>query len=186
MSAEQKKSKNRRTLLIVAAIFILPVATAKLVFEMGWYHAGASNLGNLIEPNIKVVAKENDTLPNTWRIAMQVPENCGAPCEHGLYVLSQTDHALGRMTDRVTPVGVMQQMHSDTPSLPTDTNMEYLELPETYAQMSTLPAHGLFIIDPVGNIIMWYEGSSDREEMIMQARDLMKDLKKMLKLSRVG
>ncbi|RTE86480.1 MULTISPECIES: hypothetical protein [Gammaproteobacteria] len=185
MSTPQQ-TKNRRTLLIVAAIFILPVAVAKLFFEMGWYNSGASNLGNLITPPLKIEELENEQLPNTWRIAMQVPEGCGAPCDSGLYVLSQTDHALGRMTDRVTPVGILPTMHDDLPELPADSNVVYQALPNTYEQLSTLPANSLYIIDPVGNIVMWYEGSADREYMIMQARDLLKDLKKMLKMSRVG
>ena len=164
MSQEQKlQAKNRKTLLIIAAIFIVPLVFAKIVFEFGLYSPGASNKGNLIEPPIQISSQENEMLPNTWRIAMQVPENCGAPCERGLYVLSQSDYALGRLHDRVTPVGIQAQAHSDLPELPSDSTLSYHVLPNAYEQMSTLPPYSLYIIDPLGNIVMWYEGSADKD-----------------------
>ncbi|MCC5855220.1 MAG: hypothetical protein JJU10_06000 [Idiomarina sp.] len=183
---EQQK-RNRKVLLIVAGIFILPVTIAKLVLLLGWYEPGVSQKGNLLTPPLEISQTDNRELPATWRVAYQVPAVCDEACEHGLYVLSQVFHALGRMQNRVTPVGIQaQEQIQNLPELPRDSTLQFITLPETHALLDEVPPASLLIIDPLGNVVMWYEGSADRQHMIMQARDLLDDLKKLLKMSRVG
>lgn len=183
---QQQKRKNRRLLIIVALVFILPPITAKLFLQMGWYEPGISNKGNLIE-NMQIAEADNDQLPETWQIAYRVPETCDEACAHGLYVLSQTWHALGRQNTRVTAMGIQAQDNvSNLPELPVNSTLRYYTLPDTHELLGELPDKSLFIIDPVGNVVMQYDGSDDRQHMIMQARDLLDDLQKLLKMSRVG
>lgn len=191
MSPEQNTSKeqlrkNRRLLLTVAAIFIVPLVLAKLVLGLGLYTPGASNKGNLLDPPIEISSSENALLPDQWRIATVLPETCAEACEHALYVLSQSFHAMGRMQNRVAPVGIQAEDRLSQPALPADSTLTFVTLPKASSLLEEIPANSLLIIDPLGNVVMWYAGSSDRQEMIMQARDLLSDLKKMLKMSRVG
>ena len=183
---KDQQRKNRRLLLTVAAIFIVPLVFAKLVLGLGWYTPGVSNKGNLLEPPIEISSTENALLPPQWRIATVVPETCAEACEHALYVLSQSFHAMGRMQNRVAPVGIQAEERLSQPALPADSTLTFITLPEAVESLQDIPANSLLIIDPLGNVVMWYEGSEDRQEMIMQARDLLSDLKKMLKMSRVG
>lgn len=187
MSPTQQKNSSRRTLLIVAAVFIVPLIAAKLVLMLHWYQTAATNKGQLIDPPISISSVDNAALPDTWRIGVLVSNSCATACEHGLYVVNQSYHALGRLQNRVSPIA----LQDDSPGvaidfLPANTKLQVFLLPHSFEQLAQFPLGSLFIMDPMGNVMLWYEGSDDREHMIMQARDLLSDLKKMLKLSRVG
>lgn len=187
MSPAQQKFSSRRTLLIVAAIFILPLIAAKIVLMQHWYDAGVTNKGHLLDPPLSISAVDNTELPDNWRIGVLIPSPCDAACEHGLYVINQSYIALGRLQERVSPVGIQYSAASKVVNnLPSNTRLEIFTLPNAFEKIDHLPAGSLFIMDPLGNIMLWYDGNGDREFMIMQARDLLSDLKKMLKLSRVG
>ncbi|MCL5050116.1 MAG: hypothetical protein M1473_06250 [Firmicutes bacterium] len=184
---EQQQRRNRRVLLTVAAIFVLPLAAAHMVLKMGWYEPGVSNKGHLVSPEIQLSEPSNALLPNKWRIAYVVPETCAEQCENALYVASQLYHALGKQQDRVRPVGIQGAASTaDLPELPADSNLQYVQDETLKAELNDLPEHSLFIIDPVGNVVLWYSTSEERQATILKGRDLLSDLQKLLKLSRVG
>lgn len=187
LTPEQQTRRNRRVLLTVAAIFILPLAAAHLVLRMGWYEPGVSNKGNLVTPEIQLAEDVNHLMPNKWRIAYVVPQQCDEQCGNALYVASQLYHALGKQQDRVRPVAIQGENSStDLPSLPADSTLVYVRDNELSDALSQLPTNSLFIIDPVGTVVLWYPTSKDRQETILKGRDLLSDLQKLLKLSRVG
>lgn len=180
-------NKNQKTLLAVALIFILPVTLAYLALNLGLYTPGVGNKGELLEPPLEITTAEQEQLPDTWRIGTRIPADCTQGCEHAIYVLSQTWYALGRENDRVNAVGITgREEPTPAPRVPDDSVLEFYQLPETHELLEELPPYSLFIMDPLGNIILYYEGSSDRDTMIMQARDLLDDLETLLKMSRVG
>ncbi|EGN74507.1 hypothetical protein A28LD_2001 [Idiomarina sp. A28L] len=185
---EQKvKRKSQRVLIIVALIFILPLAAAKLVLSMGWYETGVSNKGNLVTPAIQLSETDNAELPDKWRIAYRMPAECSTACVNSLYVASQLDHALGRQQERVQPIAIAGSGSANTlPELPADSSMLLVEAEGVYQALENLPEHALIIIDPVGSVVLWYAGSEDRKDTVMNGRDLLSDLQKLLKLSRVG
>ena len=46
--------------------------------------------------------------------------------------------------------------------------------------------NGIFIADTLGNIILRYSLSGEQQQAVMQSRDILADLRKLLKLSRIG
>lgn len=186
-SEAERKRKNRRLFIGIALAFILPLAGAKLILSMGWYTPGVTNKGELLQPPIEVSPGEHAQLPATWRLAYRVPDPCDDACINGLYVINQTDLALGRDSSRVTPVAIQAtEQIRNLPQLSSDSRMVYLTLPELHGQLAELPADSLYIIDPAGFVIMRYDGSADRSVVIQRGRDMLDDLKKLLKMSRVG
>ncbi|TRW49000.1 hypothetical protein FM042_08445 [Aliidiomarina halalkaliphila] len=181
------KQRNRRVLITIALVFVLPLLAAKLVLSLGWYETGVSQKGHLVDPPIVLAENDNALLPNTWRIAYRMPAECAEACENALYVSGQIFHALGRQQNRVSAVAIGDENSaSELPALPADNTVSLHILPYVASQLAELPEHSLMIIDPVGNVVMWYPGSSDRQEVVMRGRDLLSDLQKLLKLSRVG
>ncbi|WP_194756141.1 hypothetical protein [Aliidiomarina indica] len=181
------KQRNRRVLLTIALVFVLPLLIAKLVLSFGWYESGVSQKGHLVDPPIELAASDNEQLPNTWRIAYRMPAECTQACENALYVSGQIFHALGRQQNRVSAVAIRdEQSAASLPALPEDNTVTLHTLPHTSELLAELPEHSLMIIDPVGKVVMWYPGSDDRSEVVMRGRDLLSDLQKLLKLSRVG
>ena len=183
----KRKQKNRRLFIGVFLCFALPLAAAKLILDLGWYNPGVTNKGILLDPPIEVSATENSQMPQYWRIATRVPEDCDDRCVNALYVVNQADLALGREGARVRPVAIQSsEQVTNLPQLSADSRMQYLVLPELHEELTQLPEGSMLIIDPLGFVIMRYEGSHDREQAIQRGRDMLDDLKKLLKMSRVG
>lgn len=182
----ERRRKNRRLFIGIALCFAIPLLSAKIILDMGWYNPGVTNKGEFIEPPVEASIEDKAALPDTWRIAVRVPAECDATCVNGLYVINQSDLALGRETGRVTPVAILADDNVDgLPQLSPDSTLEYLVLPQLHEQLAPY-AGSLFIIDPLGFVILRYDGSDDRETAIQRGGDLMDDLKKLLKMSRVG
>lgn len=183
----QRKQKNRRLFIGVFLCFVIPLAAAKIILDMGWYNPGVTNKGEFLDPPIEISANENAELPSYWRLATRVPAQCDAVCVNSLYVINQADLALGRDSARVRPVAIQgTETVDDLPSLSADSRMRYLMLPQLHQALADLPEGSMVIIDPLGFVIMRYDGSADRNEAIQQGRDMLDDLKKLLKMSRVG
>lgn len=183
----QQRRKNRKLFIGIFLCFAIPLASAKIILDMGWYNPGVTNKGELIDPPAELSEQENNQLPETWRLVFAVAENCDQICENGLYVINQTHLALGRERSRVTPVAAQQQQQvSNLPELSPDSQMQYLAVTDTYQQLADLGPNSMFIIDPNGFVVMHYVIGQDREQAIQKGRDMLDDLKKLLKMSRVG
>ncbi|HAS21843.1 MAG TPA: hypothetical protein DCR51_01545, partial [Idiomarina loihiensis] len=61
-----------------------------------------------------------------------------------------------------------------------------LVTPELIEQLSALPENTLFIIDPMHNVMLYYPTHEDKEQMITEGKNVLADLRKLLKLSRIG
>ncbi|RUO30709.1 hypothetical protein CWE12_05560 [Aliidiomarina sedimenti] len=186
-SEQQRKQKNRRLFIGIFLCFLIPLAGAQIILSLGWFTPGVTNKGELISPPIEASSSENESMPQTWRLAYRVPADCDQRCINGLYVIQQVDMALGRDSDRVTPIAI--QAGSEVSALPAPeegSRLQYLVLPQLHDQLSEQPQGSLFIIDPLGAVMMRYEGSADRDTAIQSGSDMLDDLKKLLKMSRVG
>lgn len=183
----QRKQKNKRLFIGVFLCFVVPLSAAKIILSMGWYTPGVTNKGVLIEPPIETSATENALMPENWRLAYRVPDDCDQLCMNSLYVINQTDLALGREGSRVSPVAIQKSAQvTNLPQFPADSRLQYLVLPELHAKLAALPEGSMLIIDPLGFVMMRYEGSTDRQQAIQRGGDILDDLKKLLKMSRVG
>lgn len=182
-----RRQKNRRLFIGIFLCFVIPLSAAKIILSMGWYTPGVTNKGVLIEPPIETSASENAQMPETWRLAYRVPDNCDQLCANSLYVINQTDLALGREGSRVSPVAIQQSAEvTNLPQFPADSRMHYLVLPDLHAELAALPEGSMIIIDPLGFVMMRYPSSTDRQQAIQRGGDILDDLKKLLKMSRVG
>lgn len=182
-----RKRKNRRLFIGVFFCFVIPLLSAKIILDLGWYNPGVTNKGILLQPPIEASEADNQAMPDTWRIAYRVPSDCDQRCVNSLYVINQTDLALGRESSRVSPVAIQAQADiRNLPELSANSRMHYIVLPELHQQLAELPEGSMVIIDPLGFVMMRYDGSPDRQETIQRGRDMLDDLKKLLKMSRVG
>lgn len=176
-------SKSRITLLLVMAAFILPVLVAKMVLDNHWYQEGSSNKGELIDPPQSFADLQMDNPhAGNWQILYLLPTHCKQACQDRLYLLKQSHTALGKYRNRVIPL-VMLTPASDAKLV------EQYQLPTLQANeaMQSVLANGeLLVADPHGNLVMRYPAVNDKKAQIAQGKDLLADLRKMLKLSRIG
>jgi hypothetical protein len=176
--------RSRRTLLLLAALFLLPVVLSFVAYYSGWRPAGSSNNGELLQP-IRQLPALAPSLSGKWAMTYVGDGACDADCQQALVFARQTRLSLAADTARM-----------NWALLATDRccNREYLATAhpgiivinaaaQREALLAVLPkqnlAHSLFVIDPLGNIVLRYDVRNN-------PRGLLEDLKKMLKLSHIG
>lgn len=181
ISVQQKQ--GRLKLLALLLVFALPVIAAHLILNLGWYHSGVTNKGELIEPRFTFAdAGLVNPVPQSWQLVFVVPEICDETCQQRWYLLKQSYIALGAYSERVT-VSLYISNTSDMTWL-TQNAQTYpvLLLPE---QPLPISDQDYVLIDPLGQWVMRYPEVGD-SGLVAQNKGLIADVRKILKLSRVG
>ena len=186
----QQKSK-KLTVLALILVFTLPVILAKFALENEWFNKGSTNNGQLLNPIIEagelfIIEGEE---PH-WRLAYTVPSVCDLACENAIFSISQVRTAVGREMDRVDAVFLVTQ-NSDMKAVENLKTNNYGKLLKTNAEnvnnlFKDVDNNGIFIVDTLGNVILKFDSTLEREQAIMDSRDILADLRKLLKLSRIG
>ncbi|MDK9737290.1 hypothetical protein KI655_08255 [Vibrio sp. D404a] len=181
---EKKRRKGRLLLIGLVIIFALPAIIAKTVLDQHWYNEGATNSGQLVEPRLMLsdlnIGFED---PNQgWLIGYIAPSDCDQLCEQQLHYIKQSHLALGKNRERVTPVVFsLSSQESRLLELPNFTQVD-----GNPALSARLGEASIVVIDPLGQLVMVYESVAQPEQLVSQSKGLIHDLRKLLKLSRVG
>lgn len=195
------EKKNQIAIIALVVVFVLPVILAKVALENDWFNKGATNQGELLTPPIDFSANFAE-LPPLWRLVYVLPEQCDAKCANAIYALGQIHMALGKHMDRVEPLIITTQ-NSQLTALQSseDTNLSDSKSSlDTFKRMQTLnvtkenvnemfksvSSDGIFIVDTLNNGMLKHALYSDKEEAVQASRSILSDIKKLLKLSRIG
>ncbi|HXC59424.1 MAG TPA: hypothetical protein VN645_08905 [Steroidobacteraceae bacterium] len=176
---------SRRTLLLLIALFVLPLAASfVLYYGMGWRPAGNTNHGELLQP-IRQLPAFTEKLHGQWILAYAGDGACSEDCRQSLIFARQTRLSLGQDARRVGRALFATGHCCDRVYLDAEhSGIEVFDLDAAQRAelLGVLPAdlaYTLFVIDPLGNIVMRYDV---RES----PRGLLDDMKKLLKLSSIG
>jgi hypothetical protein len=185
----------RRQLWLLLLLFFAPLLVAFwLYYGSGWRPAGHTNHGELIEPprplpEIAVPGADPATrapFTGRWSLVYVGDGGCAPDCRVALHVMRQTHLALGRLAPRVQQVLLASSACCDHAFL--DREHPALRVidasgPQAAALLAAFPAahrrRGIFIVDPLGNLMMRYD-------IRLEPRGLLLDLKKLLELSHIG
>lgn len=189
---EARPGKGRTQLLLIAAVFFLPLVVAAWLYYGGEaaQPEGRANHGALLEPIINL----QDSLPESplykhagehWLLLFEYQANCDEACQSGLYTIRQIRLMLGKEMDRVRRIFLHGETAPDTVflanehpgliSLREDRLSEQLQK----KRPATLTAGGYFLIDPNTNLVMYFQPDIEPANMV-------DDIKRLLKLSRIG
>lgn len=162
---------QQKTMLLLAATFLLPLLLAWLVLKLGWYQAGALSHGQWLEPPLQI-----DNYPRgKWSIAQVVNGECAQQCQQNLAKLNNAWLALGIAKQKTLRVALTQP--SDA-ALFEQASLTQLSL-NNRQQFSAYNQQWL-LVDPTGWVILAYQPSQGDE----QIKGLITDLKKLIKNSR--
>jgi len=199
---------SRAALLIIAAMFILPLILAWLMLSgaIDYKPGSGRNLGELVKPLVAVDwesrlitiqddieepgKKTPDFFSNHWVILHVVPVPCTSSCMGAITGLRQVHKASGRDQARIRIALLLQDVRQ-TGSVNGLKNIyplfQLVENPdgtiqpvlEEIASRYSATANGSsYLIDPIGNIMMFYQAGSDPNK-------LKKDLKRLLTWSKL-
>ena len=191
---------SRIKLVVVFALFLGP-----LLFSFLWYYGlGAAffpqsktNYAPLITPvaTLAPFADQFDngepftlaSLKRKWTLFHVIPSACGEDCQTSLYNTRQTRAAVGKDANRIQRIGLVndgapdptiETHHPDLRLVSNNTTGVFSQLQQIMSQEGIGPNDAI-LVDPLGNAMMFVPAA-------LEPRLLLKDLKKLLRLSRVG
>ena len=186
-AGELRRRRARRTIVLLAAIAIAPVAASYAVYYF-FPRDVQANHGTLL-PTAPAPALEGvraDGRPfrladarGQWLLVVNAGERCAEACERMLYATRQARTMQGREQDRVARALIVTGV-DPLPAEPAATPGLVVARVDA-AAAGRLPGGppSIIVIDPLGNLVLRYPADPD-------IKGLAKDLTRLLKASRIG
>jgi hypothetical protein len=183
------RQKGRRTLLLLALVFLGPLAVAMAIYFSGfaWRPAATTEHGVLFQPPPRIadhVLTPDGRLAGKWSLIYLGDGACNDICRDTLATMRQVRLALAKDADRVQrvffPTGrppdqaYLQAEHSGL--LVTTDDAGVAQFAATVGQHRD---GEIFLADPLRNLVLRYPAGT-------AMRDIHKDLQRLLKISRIG
>ena len=152
-----------------------PFVLATLAYRLQWGLSGEStNYGELVTPQA-VAAPGLDKLRGKWVLVMADAAACDAYCERKLYFMRQVRRAQGKEQERIERLWLLTDDGKPRPEV-------LAAIEGTRTQRANVPVFlkdHIYVVDPLGNLMMRFPRDPDPSRMI-------KDLQRLLKYSRIG
>jgi hypothetical protein len=197
--AAQLRSRNLRTLALLAALFLLPLLLAFLTYYgTAWRPAHHVNHGTLLTPArplpqapLAVLGSGDQRLPqrlftHRWSLVYVGDGRCDPDCQQALYVMRQTRLSLNNDMQRVARVFLAtgeccarEFLAREHPGLIVVDASDAAAAAVLRQFPADERAHTLFVVDPLGNLLMSYDARQN-------PHGLLEDLKNLLRLSQIG
>jgi cytochrome oxidase Cu insertion factor (SCO1/SenC/PrrC family) len=196
---------SRQALVLLGLIFLAPAFVAWVMHnstEEGWKPQGTTNRGSLVHPARPLTLPADmasdgmplqDYLQGRWTLLYLGEAGCGETCRNNLYKMRQVRLAQNENMKRVQTLFLLHagslpeelgsflaQEHRDMAVVQVSDADAAVIAPQF--QVDETPAVGaerVYIVDPLGNLMMYYQPDAD-------ARGMLQDLQKLLKYSKVG
>ncbi len=202
--ADAIRRRSRIGLIAIAILFLGPLFAAFFAYQSGWQPGGQTAHGQLLSParplpSLPLVAlngtqQSADLLRGKWTLLYLGTDECVGLCQQTLYNMRQVWKSLGRRAKRVQGVYLVAGQEA-TPALQDFLEAEHggLHVALTGAgssdqwqdfftldgeDLATQTGH-IYVLDPLGNWVLVYRPTDP-------PKGLLKDLKKLLKLSQIG
>ncbi len=185
--------RGRLILLAIGVVFALPIAAAWTAYLLGWAPGGTSNYGDLIKPHpapdTPLTALDGrpfrlSQLRGKWVMLAFDSPACDESCVRKLYYMRQIRVAQGDNMGRVERVWILTA--AGTPGaalLAAYPGMHVARAPspdfERGFPASDRPTHHVYLIDPLGNVMMRFPRDPNPSRML-------KDLQRLLRYSSAG
>ncbi len=188
----QSLSAGGPVVVLVAALFAMPIAVASGLYLSGWRPAPSAAHGTLVSPPLPLAgtvlgANGGKTVRlgdfhGKWLLLHLGPADCPADCERQLFAMQQVQAAQGRERERVRRVFVAQGRMPVWKKDSLSRNFPGVAMVTGYGKDWPERWSGewkTFLIDPMGNLVMAYGANADPSGM-------RKDLARLLAYSWVG
>lgn len=190
-------------LVLLALLFLIPPAVAYILFFTDFKPSSSVNYGELVQPPTPLLDAELETLAGekfkisdlqrNWVLLYVGSSRCDEVCDGSLHKINRVRLAQGEQMRRVKSVYIVP---ADTPVSEVDRVVQahrgILILragPQVLEALLTQLENGsetalqnfrrVYIVDPLGNVMMLYHAEADPSGM-------RKDLKRLLKISQIG
>ena len=188
--------RNFRTVFALAGLFLLPLLLSFwLYYGLHWRPQAMSNHGELIEPvrqlpEVPLAAADGGAqhhiFQGHWTLVYVGGGACDAHCRETLFFMRQTRLSLNNEMSRVQRVFLATANCCDREYLAAEhPGLRVLDASPAAARpllaqfQAADRAQTLFVVDPLGNLMMRYDAR-------LPPKGLLEDLKRLLQLSHIG
>jgi cytochrome oxidase Cu insertion factor (SCO1/SenC/PrrC family) len=196
---DRRRWRGRLTLILLVLVFALPLAAATWLYHNPeiWKPTTFTHHGQLMEPSRRLEHVALVDLPGQpfgierfrgrWTLLHVGNARCDDACEEALVGTRQLRLALGHNMDRVQRVYLSTDASALVQIAPLREEHPRLHLVtgEGQALAAVIAALGkdalghIYLLDPLGNVVLRYGPE-------VSARDMLKDVRKLLRNSRIG
>ena len=179
-------TKSQKQLLTIMAVALISLGGSYLLFYLaqggdGW---GTTNHGQFVRPNLNVTEigwqqeSDNTEFQSHWWLWV-VADQCDATCQQKLKDLRAAHILLNREADRVRRgyTSLSQGGRELSVLKETDSLAGAIVAISVLDKSRLMP--GVYIIDPIGNLVFHYR-------MDQEPKEILTDLKRLLKVSQIG
>ncbi|HJV24497.1 MAG TPA: hypothetical protein VJ673_02375 [Aromatoleum sp.] len=190
-AADARLRRSRRTLVLLAAVCILPVLASYFAYYV-WQPRGRVNYGELITP-VQLPSAflagldgqdgfVRSEFTGRWTLVYAGPSACPASCADALYLMRQSRLAQGQEMNRVARLWIVTDGTAPPRErLATQDGLRIAIGESTWLDALPDARSGVhvYLVDPLGNAIMRFPDKAD-------PRKVVKDLQRLLKYSSLG
>lgn len=194
------RGKGRRQLILLAVLFAAPVVTAWLAWKLAVTEGvgATTNAGQLIAPARPLAAVGltgtdgeqlgDRLLSGRWSYVLLSTGSCTAACADKLYLTRQVRTGVSKDMQRVQRLLVLRALPADLDAMrATHPDLQIAVLDDKTWENFAAQFEGevaaeqgvFFMVDPLGNLMMRYDSA-------VEPKGVLKDLRKLLKVSQVG
>ena len=188
---------GKKKFLMMVAVFVTPVVLGTILFfnlELLGIEKGSTNYGNLVHPALPAVvadlkqgdsvAVREETIAKSWTMAYVEPKACDQVCLDKLTLIKKvrllTNEKMRRVrtlfvTSKAIESSIDKSQYNDM--VMTNVINENSEFLKQFPYRETKP---IYLIDPYGNIMMYYPQDD------LNAKKIIKDINRLLKYSQLG
>ena len=188
--SNEKPKKSLFSLWLLIAACVAPVAASYVAYYY-WQPSGHVNYGELIEPRplpdagLALAAGapfQWETLKGKWVLVTVDSGNCDAYCQRKLLYLRQVRLAQGKEADRIERAWLITDDAKPATGIVDEYQGTWLIRTAGGAFLKLFPAQAspadhIYIVDPLGNLMMRYPRDAD-------PRKIVKDVSRLLRHSK--
>lgn len=190
--ADEQRRRGRRLALVILALCAAPTVAAWFAYFV-WQPQSRTNYGELIEPRslsdpelrrLEGGSFRFSQLRGKWVLLQIDSAACGDRCRRKLVYIRQARLALGKDAERIERVWFLDDAAVPDPALLREhAGLNVVRAPAGPLPLelpfSGNPAGDIFVVDPLGRLMLRFPGDPD-------ARRMLRDLARLLRASRIG
>ena len=161
------------------AVCAAPFVLGWLAYEHRWISGETANYGELIAP--RPLAGALAPLRGKWVFLTVDAAGCAAACERKLYVVRQVRRGQGKDAERIERLWLLTDAGKPRAELLAAIEGSHLAAADAEL-LKSLPGNAseyIYLVDPLGNLMMRFPGNPDPSRLI-------KDVQRLMKYSRFG
>ena len=163
--------KNK--VVLIGLVCVAPLVLGTLAYVFKWDVGSPSNYGELLPPK-PLAGAPFEQLRGKWVLVAVDASTCDARCEKKLYYLRQLRRAQGKDMDRVERLWLLTDAGKPRAEVLQAVEGTRVERAPALESFPGKPVEHVYLVDPLGNLMMRWPRDADPSRMLKDLQRLMR------------